>query len=106
MAPGNPQLTDADNGVLFDLKPDGTREAISWTLAGSMDGFLSLDRDGNGQIDSGKELFGSVTVQPPTDRRNGFNALSVFDENRDRLIQNSTSCNHFKMHCDCDLWSR
>jgi len=73
-------LSNARNGVHFDMGGDGHAEPIAWTLTGTDDAWLCLDRNGNGVIDSGKELFGNFTDQPnATTSRNGFAALAEFD---------------------------
>ncbi|MCA1602234.1 MAG: hypothetical protein LC776_11520 [Acidobacteria bacterium] len=75
-------LTNAGDGVMFDITGDGVPEQISWTSANSDDTWLALDRNGNGTIDDGKELFGSSTLQPylsQGESKNGFRALAMLD---------------------------
>lgn len=72
-------FTSLENGVTFDLDADGFPDQTSWTDPDFDQGFLALDRDENGRIDHGAELFGADTSQPASAQRNGYEALAVFD---------------------------
>src|ERR1043165_1403496 len=73
-------MTDASDGVVFNILNDGVPLQISWTATHSGNAFLVLDRNGNGVIDSGAELFGDLTPQPATAKPNGFLALAEYDK--------------------------
>jgi hypothetical protein len=88
---GSPLILDLNgDGILtsdlwapvnFDLDGDGVSELIAWTRANTEEGLLALDLDGDGQISSGRELFGDATLLPDGDRAaNGFLALAVWDK--------------------------
>ena len=70
----NYHLTSYLDGVAFDLQGTGEMLQVGWTEANSQIGILALDRNGNGLIDSGAELFGTATR-----KKNGQLALHGFD---------------------------
>jgi len=76
-------LTNPANGVSFDIVGNGVSQLISWTSRDSDDAWLVFDRNRNGRIDDGRELFGSSTPQPylsEGESKNGFRALALFDQ--------------------------
>ncbi|MGH2405058.1 MAG: hypothetical protein ACRDGN_11410 [bacterium] len=73
-------LSGPDEPVAFDLDADGVREELAWTAAGQGDAFLCLDRNGNGAIDNGEELFGWATPLATGERAEiGYVALAALD---------------------------
>jgi len=73
------ELTSAREGVRFDLDGDGRREQTATVTGG--DGFLALDRNANGRVDDGRELFGDQRGAA-----NGFEELRLLDSNSDGRI--------------------
>ena len=73
-------LTDVNHGVQFKFFTNKPPVQVSWTDAAFRNGWLALDRNGNGLIDDATELFGNLTSQPQNPNRNGYIALAVFDD--------------------------
>jgi hypothetical protein len=74
-------LGQAGVGVYFDVNADGIRDHVQWVRQGGDEGFLALDRSGNGIIDDGAELFGVGTPLLLEGRNapNGFVGLAQYD---------------------------
>ncbi len=73
-------LTDAR--VNFDLDQDGKADSLPGLSEGS--GFVALDRNGNGTIDDGGELFGARSG-------NGFGELATLDEDGNGVLDERDS---------------
>jgi hypothetical protein len=74
-------LGAAGVGVYFDVDADGVRDHVQWLRRGGDEGFLALDRSGNGLVDNGAELFGVGTPLVLEGRLapNGFVGLAQYD---------------------------
>ncbi len=74
------ELTDTK--FSFDINGDGTTEKIASLGSGS--GFLALDKNHDGKVNNGTELFGAKTG-------NGFSELAAYDQNKDGWIDEQDS---------------
>jgi hypothetical protein len=83
------QPTSAEDGVDFDFFGDNHPMRIAWTAGGSSNVFLARDLNGDHKITTGKELFGNLTDQPPSDDPNGFRALAQFDLDHDGWVDDN-----------------
>ncbi len=74
-------LGEAGVGVYFDVNADGIRDHVQWVRRGGDEGFLAMDRTGNGLIDDGSELFGVGTPMEleGCNAVNGFVGLAQYD---------------------------
>ena len=82
--------TNLDYKINFDLDNNGFKEATSWI--DNNDAFIAIDKNNNGTIDNGSELFGNKSISNNAyaytnpNSKNGFEALSEFDSNNDGII--------------------
>ncbi|MCP4410961.1 MAG: hypothetical protein GY808_00070, partial [Gammaproteobacteria bacterium] len=82
------ELSDVNGSdTRFDLDANGFAETTAWVSPD--DGLLVLDRNGNGVIDDGTELFGDQTPISGGIASSGFAALSDLDLNADGVIDAS-----------------
>ena len=72
----------SDQKFFFDLDADGKEEEISFAGKGS--GFLAYDKNGDGRVNDGSELFG-------TSSGDGFKDLAAFDEDGNGWIDENDS---------------
>ncbi|TWO67781.1 tandem-95 repeat protein [Caenimonas sedimenti] len=78
------ELTSGNDTVLFDGNADQLKTGSQWVKPD--DGFLARDIDGNGTIDTGRELFGDGTKLPNgSTASHGFMALRALDSHGDDL---------------------
>lgn len=82
----------SDQKFFFDLNQDGKEEEISFAEQGS--GFLALDKNGDGKINDGSELFG-------TKSGDGFYDLSAYDEDKNGWIDENDS-----IYRDLRVWTK
>ena len=74
-------LSSLSDPVSFDIDADGIPDHIAWTARGEDDAFLCLDRNQNGEIDDGRELFGYATpLRSGVPAGIGYRALAEVDE--------------------------
>ena len=76
-------ITTIQDGVNFDMHVPDRPQAMAWTNG---DGFLFLDRNGNGVADDGLEFFGNTTKF-----RDGFRHLAIYDDNKDKVLDEKDS---------------
>ena len=81
----------SDQKFLFDLNAEGTEEEISFTEQGS--GFLALDKNKDGEINDGSELFG-------TKSGDGFKDLAEYDEDGNGWIDENDA-----IFDDLSIWT-
>ncbi|QFY42494.1 VCBS repeat-containing protein [Candidatus Methylospira mobilis] len=72
----------SDQRFAFDLNSDGNKEQINAPVSGS--GFLVLDKNNDGKVNNGSELFGPSS-------NNGFSELAKYDSDHNNWIDESDS---------------
>ncbi len=96
------ETTNVKDGAYFDHDGNGFAEQTGWVS--SDDGLLVMDRNNNGTIDNGKEIFGDQTILQNGQRAtDGFQALAELDSNSDGVIDvNDTAFSNLRIWQDVD----
>ena len=78
-----------ESNAFFDLDNNGFAEKTSWV--GAKEGLLAYDKNGDGIINGGNELFGDRTLMKDgkTLASSGFSALAEYDDNKDGKIDSN-----------------
>ena len=78
-----------ESNAFFDLDNNGFAEKTSWV--GAKEGLLAYDKNGDGIINGGNELFGDRTLMKDgkTLASSGFAALAEYDDNKDGKIDSN-----------------
>ena len=78
-----------ESNAFFDLDNNGFAEKTSWV--GAKEGLLAYDKNGDGIINGGNELFGDRTLMKDgkTLASSGFAALTEYDDNKDGKIDSN-----------------
>ena len=85
-----PLAANGHDGAMFDHERNGIRTATGWVH--SNDGILVYDRNGDGKINNGGELFGDNTLlKDGSTAAHGFAALAELDENSDGKVDAADS---------------
>lgn len=78
------EIINYNEGAKFDINADGKLDRTSWIRG--MSGLLVFDKNNNGKIDNGRELFGEQNSAT-----NGFLELSKYDDDKNEKIDSNDS---------------
>ena len=76
----------------FDIDSDGRQDQIAFV--GSNSGFLALDRNNDGKVNDGRELFGAATGE-------GFAELAAYDQDGNQWIDENDA-----IYQNLRIWSK
>ena len=105
-AHGPPSSAPNAEPVAFDIDADGAADQVAWTSARSRDAFLTLDRNGNGAVDDGGELFGNATrLVDGTFASDGYVVLAELDQPENGGNGNGFIDRADRIYAELRLWT-